>query len=290
MYADIYNALVQDYLSKVASEGVELSEDILNEFAENCKQSLVKAFSGARKTEEFRLRMSNIGRPTCQLQMEKAGAEAEPFDYNFPIKMAMGHLTEALLIAVLRSANFNLHEVNSTGSAEIAGQRINGEIDLCIDGKVWDAKSASGKSFFSKFVNGGITPDKDDFGYLGQGLGYSKAMQKPFGGWIAINKETGEICFAPYNLSAEDEARVEAKVADTITRVSSDAEFERCFEDEAETYYSKETGNRILGRTCGYCQFKKTCWPEAKYLPRQVGRAQNPEWFWYTYVKESEDE
>jgi hypothetical protein len=290
MKADLYNAIVQQFLSKAASEGVDIPSDVLDEFGEACKKALVMALRNDRVKEPFRLRMSNIGRPLCQLQREREQAEAEPEEYNFPMKMAIGHLVEALVVAVLRLADFKLESINATGSAELAGQKINGEIDFCINDEIWDVKSASGKSFRAKFAEGSITPDNDAFGYLAQKLGYGRMLDKKFGGWIAVNKETGEIFFAADQTSEEDMEKVRKSVSRTITSIVENKPFVKCFDDEPETYYKKETGNRILGRTCGYCKYKKSCWPAAKFRPRQVGNAKDPAWFWYTHIEEPKDE
>ena len=62
---------------------------------------------------------------------------------------------------------------------------------------MWDIKSASPFSYDKKFGKDGggfeKVADEDVFGYLSQGYLYAEALNKPFGGWIVINKSTGEI-------------------------------------------------------------------------------------------------
>ncbi len=69
------------------SNGGELSisdEDI--ELAgEQFKEALKRQFKA--RDDEFRLRMSNIGRPLCQLQKEKAKAPKTRMPYNHAVRM-----------------------------------------------------------------------------------------------------------------------------------------------------------------------------------------------------------
>jgi len=62
--------MTMDKLSN--GEPVECKDEWIEAAGEMFKEGLRKQLN--RKNEPFRLRMSNIGRPTCQLQMEKAGA------------------------------------------------------------------------------------------------------------------------------------------------------------------------------------------------------------------------
>ena len=61
---------LQNFLAQACKEPVSMSDDIVEEFGELCKSALRKQFTEERE-KKFRIRMSNIGRPICQLQMEK---------------------------------------------------------------------------------------------------------------------------------------------------------------------------------------------------------------------------
>ena len=71
--------------------------------------------------------------------------------------------------------------------------------------------------------------------------------------------------------------------------------FKRCYDDVAETFRSKPTGNRVLGFVCSYCPYKLPCWGRDKLqlLPQQQSKGKNPKWVWYTSVtnpkKETEE-
>lgn len=80
---------VQLFLTEANKASVPISSTIVNEFGEACKQAFIKQFSEERD-KEFRPRMSSIGRPLCQLQMEKMGAKAETPSYNSKMRFILG--------------------------------------------------------------------------------------------------------------------------------------------------------------------------------------------------------
>ena len=61
---------VKDVLSQAQRQPVAVPKPILDEFLKDCKQAVEKQFTQTRESE-FRIRMSSIGKPLCQLQMEK---------------------------------------------------------------------------------------------------------------------------------------------------------------------------------------------------------------------------
>ena len=127
----------------------------------------------------------------------------------------------------------------------------------------------------------------DSFGYASQGFLYGESQKKNFGGWIAINKSTGEwtVCETPsvhheYKKTAIDSAKK------NIEAIKNNKPFKRCYDDIAETFRSKPTGNRVLGFVCSYCPYKLPCWGSDKLqlLPQQQSKGKNPKWVWYTSV------
>ena len=68
--------------------------------------------------------------------------------------------------------------------------------------------------------------------------------------------------------------------------------FKRCYDDIAETFRSKPTGNRVLGFVCSYCPYKLPCWGRDKLqlLPQQQSKGKNPKWVWYTSVTNPKEE
>ena len=286
---------VQKYLDSVSKEPVKLDEQLLQEFGEACKNALLKQFEEKRR-DKFEPRMSNIGRPLCQLQMEAKGVKGEGQPYNVRMRNTFGDLIEALSIFVMKSAGIKLKNEQKKVRYEFDGGKIDGRQDVEIDGKVWDIKSASPYSFDKKFGEAGgfseVARD-DSFGYVSQGFLYSEGQKKKFGGWIVVNKSTGEwaVCETPaehteYKKTALDTAKNNFKALD------KGEPFKRCYDDVAETFRRKPTGNRVLGFVCSYCPYKLPCWGRDKLqlLPQQQSKGKNPKWVWYTSVTNPKEE
>ena len=88
------------FLAEANKASVPISSTIVNEFGEMCKAAFVKQFIEPRE-KKFRPRMSNIGRPLCQLQMEKSGAKSETIPYNHKMRNFYGDVIEAMAVAIL---------------------------------------------------------------------------------------------------------------------------------------------------------------------------------------------
>ena len=131
---------------------------------------------------------------------------------------------------------------------------------------------------------------KDDpFGYVSQGYLYADADDKKFGGWIAINKSTGEwsVVETPIN-DSEHKKKALKQAKDNLHALNTNAPFKRQFDDVEESFNRKLTGNRILAKECTFCAYKKPCWENLQYLPQKESKAMNPKYFWYTKVAEKE--
>ena len=279
---------VQIYLDKVSREPVKISDSLVEEFGEACKNSLRKQFSNERR-KNFKVRMSNVGRPLCQLQMEAKNIKGEGQPYNVKMRNTFGDLIEALAIFVLKSSGVKIEHEQKKVKYKFNGSEIEGQLDVKIDSKIWDIKSASPFSFEKKFGESGGFEEiarEDSFGYLSQGYLYSESEKLPFGGWIVINKSTGEwlVCETP---EIDDEyKRTALTLAERNIKAIKDKEpFKRCYEDIEETFRTKKTGNKVLGITCSFCPYKLPCWGnKLQLLPQQQSQGKNPRWVWYTEV------
>ena len=233
--------------------------------------------------------MSNIGRPLCQLQMEAKNIKGEGQPYNAKMRNTFGDLIEALAIFVMKSAGVEIEDEQKSVRYNFDGATLEGRYDVKIDKKVWDVKSASPYSFEKKFGPAGGFEEvvKDDaFGYASQGYLYSESEKVPFGGWIVINKSTGEwlTCEAPL---ADDEYKTTAikNAEDNIKSITDKKPFKRCYSDIEETFRTKKTGNKVLGFVCSFCPYKLPCWgSKLQLLPQQQSQGKNPKWVWYTEV------
>jgi hypothetical protein len=282
------------FLTEANKASVDISSTIVNEFGEACKQAFKKQFTDTRENK-FRIRMSSIGRPLCQLQMEKSGAEAEPMPYNAKMRNLFGDLIEASAVAIMKAAGIRIEDLQKEVKLKLGKQTIKGTYDVKIQNKIWDIKSASPYSFDHKFgEDGGFDAilKQDTFGYVSQGYLYSNAEKTDFGGWIAINKSTGEWSIAETPLSDSKYSKDAIELAQkNMEALESNAPFKRLFKDEEEFFNKKATGNRTLGLECRFCAYKKPCWGKnLQYLPQQQSKALNPKWVWYTEVNNPREE
>ena len=273
------------FLSKAARGEASVPPHILDSFSEAARNALEKHFTEENK--EFTLRMSNIGKPLCQLQMQANGVEGEPRTYDFKMRMIMGDLIEALLISLMEASGIEIKSKHGKVSYNVDGTVINGEYDIELEDGIWDIKTASPFAFEHKFnVDNAHEKIKanDSFGYIAQGLGYGMAADKPFKGWIAVNKSTGEIVFADAVESSQEKDEVNEKIRDAIVATNGSQPFKRQFSDAPEVFYKKETGNRTLGVECSYCDFKHSCWPNLEFRRQLPSKGKNPKFVWYTHI------
>ena len=243
---------VKSLLSQAQRKPVAIPKDVLKLFLKDCKQAVEKQFTQERESE-FRIRMSSIGKPLCQLQA-------------------------------------NIQGVQGNVKYKTKWFDMKGTYDIIIDDKVYDIKTASPFAFDKKFGESGGGFEKvakdDVFGYLTQGYLYSEATKKPFGGWIVINKATGEILLSePPQDDSQYRKEAIKKALDNTKALMEDKPFEKCFDVEEEMFYKKPTGNKILGTVCSYCPYKQKCWGEdIQYLPQQQSKASNPKFAWYVEI------
>ena len=285
---------VQQYLDSVSKGPVKLDKRLVQEFGEACKNALLKQFEDQRRNK-FEPRMSNIGRPLCQLQMEAKGVKGEGQPYNVKVRNTFGDIIEALAIFIMKSAGVNIKNEQKKVKYKFNGNEIEGKQDVEIDEKIWDIKSASPYSFEKKFgEEGGFLEvvKEDSFGYASQGFLYGESQNKKFGGWIAINKSTGEwtVCETPAMIEPhKTEALKKAK--DNLKALKDKVAFKKQYDDIAETFRGKPTGNRVLGFVCSYCPYKLTFWgSKLQLLQQQQSKGKNPKWVWYTEVNNPKQE
>ena len=284
---------VKSFLAQAQREPVAIPKQIIEMFKQDCEQAIRKQFTEPRE-KEFRIRMSNIGKPLCQLQMDKKYSGDDSIvsyeNYNFKLRNLFGDIIEAVVVMLLRAVKAKVEGVQGEVGLNTPYFDIKGTYDIIIDDKVYDIKSASPFAFEKKFgENGGgfhkIAED-DTFGYLSQGYLYSEATGKSFGGWIVVNKATGEMLVTqPPEDDTEYRTQALEKVNTNIKALMEDAPFERCYELEDEVFYRKNTGNKVLSTICSYCPYKHKCWGDnIQYLTQQQSQAKNPKFVWYAEI------
>lgn len=279
---------VQQYLAQANEGPVNMPDSLIEEFGDACKTALRRQFTEPKR-DKFTLRMSNVGRPLCQLQMEAAGTKGDVRGYNAKMVSLFGDIIEAAAIAILQASGNPISEKFTRVSLKLGETSIDGTLDVLMesDDSVYDIKSCSKYQWDTKYGPGTSFErlfEGDDFGYIGQGYGYAKARGKRFAGWIVINKNSGEWNIVPAPAPETLPYDVIKKIEDNVNAILSNKPFERSFTDTAEAYYSKPTGNRVLNSTCGFCEFKSTCWPNLRVLPQLPSKGANRKMMYYTHV------
>ena len=250
------DTLIQDiYLSLEGlstGEALNISEEELDLTLSRMKESIL-AWSKPREVDNsFRLRMSNIGRPLRQLWYEsQSSSDPHVVSGSTQIKFLYGHILEEIVLMLVRMAG---HKVTSE-QKEIDVDGIKGHMDCKINGEVVDVKTAS-KFSFNKFKDGSLV-NNDPFGYLAQLSGYETAEETNAGGFLVINKESGELClFRPDDL---EKPNVKEKIAKVKAAIAVDTPPDRCYAPIPEG----KKGNMKLPSGCAYCPYKFECYSDA---------------------------
>ena len=272
---------LHQYMEDAAAGKTHMSEATINKVADDIKAALQRQFGGGNKRDEFRLRMSNVGRPTCQLWFEKNQPEkALPKPTTFVMNMMLGDIVEAVFKALLTEAGVS-YEDNSKVTLKLEDDEITGEYDLVIDDAVDDVKSASDWSYRNKFASYETLAQGDSFGYVSQLAGYARAAGKEAGGWWVVNKANGEFKYVKANMHLDEEV---IKIQNTVD-VLKDNTFKRCFEPVPEKFRGKETGNMVLNDNCRFCSYKYACFPTLQEKPAKFSQAKEPRMVSYVYEK-----
>jgi len=264
---------LHQYMENAVKGDSTISEDTIKQVANDVADAMRRQFGGGKGRGDFKMRMSNVGRPTCQLWYQKNKPEAAlPFPNTFIMNMMLGDIVEAVFKGVLKEAGIK-YEDSEKVSLDCGGTTVNGSYDIVINDAVDDIKSASDWSYRNKFESYDTLASGDGFGYIGQLAGYAKASGKKVGGWWVVNKANGAFKYVPATgLDLEAEVK---KIKDTVKTVEENR-FEKCFQPVPEKFRGKETGNQILNDGCKFCSYRFDCWPTLTERPAVMSQAKNP--------------
>jgi len=264
---------LHQYMEDAVQGKTEMSEDTIKQVSSDIAEALKKQFGSGKKRGDFKLRMSNVGRPACQLWYEKNKPEvALPLPTTFVMNMMLGDIVEAVFKGLLKEAGVKYEEPEHV-TLELDGTSINGTYDIVVDGAVDDVKSASDWSYRNKFESYETLANGDGFGYVGQLAGYAKASGKKVGGWWVVNKANGKFKYVP--ASGLDLDKEIAKIQTTADTVKEN-KFERCFQPVPEKFRGKETGNKVLNDGCKFCSYRFDCWSDLTERPSVKSQAKTP--------------
>lgn len=273
---------VFNFLQKAMAGEATMTEAVTKQVAADVEAAMDKQFNSGPRND-FRLRMSNIGKPKCQLWFEKNDPEGKtPFPPHFLMNMILGDIVEAVFKGLLRAAGVDFKDNDKVVLNLPNGQKIKGEYDMELDGRIDDVKSASPWSYDNKFASFETLSQGDSFGYVAQLVGYAEAAGKDVGGWWAVNKANGH--FKYVDASEVDREAVLADIQALADYIDNDEPFERCYEPVEETFYRKKTGNWVLPSSCKFCSFKHKCHTSLQPRPSIPSKSKNPQEVDYTYI------
>ena len=249
------STLIDDIYSSLSpleiGEDLNLSDAAIEEFGEKVKDS-IRSWSSPHK-QTSGLRMSNIGRPARQLWFESRSEEKKTFSAPTLIKFLYGHILEELVVLLVKLSGHSITDQQK----EVVVDDIVGHIDCKIDGEVVDIKTASNFAF-KKFKEGTLQDD-DPFGYMAQLAGYEAGEGTSDGGFLAINKESGELTL--YRPGPFSKPNITARISSMKDYLKLDELPPRCYPDVPEG----KSGNRRIGTNCSYCPYKHECWSDANH-------------------------
>lgn len=267
---------LHQFMTDAANGKSTFTEEQAKDIGAEVADAVLRQFGSGKSRDEFTLRMSNIGRPTCQLWFQKNHPDkALPKPSTFVMNMMIGDIVEAVFKGLLKASSVEFEDTDkvSLTVGDSNDTRVSGSYDLVLDGAVDDVKSASPWSYQNKFDSFGTLAKGDGFGYVGQLAGYAKASGKRVGGWWVVNKGNGDFKYVPADgLDLDNELD---KIKTTVETVNNN-EFKRCFSPVPEFFRGKPTGNKVLNDNCRFCDFRYECWPTMVEEPSRMSKAKDP--------------
>ena len=250
------NTLVPDIYSHLEklSDGtpLPLTEEEIDKTLVGMREALVSWSTPRERDTTFTVRMSNVGKPSRQLWYEKRDPKGRGgIDGATQIKFLYGHLLEEIVLMLVRMAG---HKVTDE-QKEVTVDGIVGHMDCKINGEVVDVKTAS-RFAFNKFKDGRLAED-DPFGYLGQLAGYEAAEGTDNGGFLVLNKESGELCmYVPDDM---DKPNIKASISELLPALDLDTPPELCYTPIPDG----KKGNMKLPKGCSWCKYKYECYKDS---------------------------
>lgn len=240
---------IKHLISEISNgKPANMTEENMDVFLNNIKEAMLAWNTPPVRTDkEGKLRMSVLGKPARQLWYDKhSPKDRKDEDAGLNLKFLYGHIIEHLVLYLAKLAGHKIEDQQK--KVEIDG--VTGHIDSKIDGEICDVKSASPFSF-KKFQSGEIVGD-DPFGYHAQLSGYETAMGTKAGGFLVVDKSSGDICF----YKPEDMAKpnVKSLIKNLRTTLEQDTPPEKCYEFKTE-----KNGNKTLATGCMFCPHKWEC-------------------------------
>ena len=205
--------------------------------------------------------MSSIGKPDRQQWFGYNKVRGEKIDPHMLILFLYGHMTEELILLLTRLSGHSVTDEQKL--CEVAG--VKGSMDCTIDGITVDVKSTSARNF-KKFQDGSLATE-DPYGYIDQVKAYAHSQGERKWAWLAMDKSSGKLCVLKQDLDDTDDPMhewfsedIEKRIEHVKTTVKQEERPDICYPLEK----AGKSGNTKLGFNCGFCQFKKHCYPDLR--------------------------
>ena len=240
---------IKHLISEISNgKPANMTEENMDVFLKNIKEAMLAWNTPRVKPDkEGQLRMSSIGKPSRQLWYDKhSPKDRKDEDTGMNLKFLYGHIIEHLVLYLAELAGHKVEDQQR--KVEVEG--VSGHIDSIIDGEICDVKSASSFSF-KKFKSGEIVGD-DPFGYHAQLAGYEEGCDTKEGGFLVVDKSSGDICF--YKPDDMAKPNVKSLIKNLNTALKQDTPPEKCYEFKTE-----KNGNKTLATGCMFCPHKWEC-------------------------------
>lgn len=250
------SSIVEDVYSFLSSS-VEVKEEAVSELASSLATTIANRLKDRRKPS---LSMSQVGKAHRRLWMDlKYPVEPSP---SLRLKFLYGDIIETIVLWLVRQSGHTVERQQES----VCVDGVRGSIDAIIDNKyLTDVKSCSARAYqkFSK----GYLPQEDPFGYISQISGYNEALPDYLPMFLAMNKETGELCtYEPdkdFDLVDIHKVIKEAKEA----VASEEMPKEPCY----QTVPIGKSGNIGLASGCKLCPHKTRCWKDVRVFQYAKG-------------------
>ena len=130
---------LHQFMTDAVKGKTTMPKDVIRQVGRDVTAALKRQFSSGISRDKFSLRMSNIGRPTCQLWFQKNKPElAEPKPTNFLMNMLLGDIVEAVFKGLLKAAGVEYTDSKKT-KLKLKEGVVTGSYDLIIDGDIYNS-------------------------------------------------------------------------------------------------------------------------------------------------------
>src|SRR5210317_2335198 len=131
---------LHQYLENAVTGKSSMSQQTIRQIGYDVMAAAARQFGGGNKRDKFGLRMSNVGRPTCQLWYDKNKPEvAVPLPTTFMMNMMIGDIVEAVFKGLFKEAGV-AYEDSEKVSLDCGDTTVNGSYDIVINDAVDDIK------------------------------------------------------------------------------------------------------------------------------------------------------